>query len=439
MLDVDITVKNHIINNLLENILEISFPWQSEGNEIAPITMKNIVEESMTLKQSICSESKLKFGGCIASEFSISLCDDEERSFAEKDLKGKWILVKLTQKYLGNNIYPGENIYPTTNLFPGQQIQTKEFFLFNGYIDSLKYSSGDKHKFDLVAYDYFGKLNTKDGTNELLTQWGNATFRPLGTMLRIFINNIHSTNVSPITGLLSSTFVAGGTTKTKIYDFPTMNSYWLTNKDKTTYGEVARYLCEMVGCFGYIMPNTDNKEGNFVLAYLDFSDKYETYGFYEELNFEDFKTNGYSGLSWTYGGEQKKSSKEKISKFFPNIVPDSATKNIYDMTDNICCWQQEISSGENFHILDDFYNTSNVFNRFYNSGYIPFTAKVDGRPWVQVGDNVQFNVYETDVNGEPVLDNNGNQKITTVNSVVLSRTLSGIQALTDTLETKGEM
>jgi hypothetical protein len=81
--------------------------------------------------------------------------------------------------------------------------------------------------------------------------------------------------------------------------------------------------------------------------------------------------------------------------------------------------------------------------------YYPITATVDGRPWAHVGDKIEIfknctdvngdYIYETDENGEYELDENGEliilkEKYTTY---IMSRTLTGIQALTDEIETKG--
>ena len=42
-------------------------------NNIGTLDDANIVEESMTLQESICSESQLRFGCCEASVFKIRL------------------------------------------------------------------------------------------------------------------------------------------------------------------------------------------------------------------------------------------------------------------------------------------------------------------------------------------------------------------------------
>lgn len=114
MLDVSSLHKKQAIENLIENTLTIIFP----DGDFEDITEANIASESMSLKQSICDESKLRFGGCIASEFDIDLVNSADRTFTA-DLVGKWISVKLTQRFhSGENLLPSEKLFPSVHIFP---------------------------------------------------------------------------------------------------------------------------------------------------------------------------------------------------------------------------------------------------------------------------------------------------------------------------------
>ena len=110
--------KNYVIDgNLVRNELVITFP----DGDADTITEANIASESMQLKQSICDEDKLTFGGCIASEFKINLINSDDRVFTS-DLVGKWISVKLTHYYVGNtDVYPATSLYPSSTVYPGRQ------------------------------------------------------------------------------------------------------------------------------------------------------------------------------------------------------------------------------------------------------------------------------------------------------------------------------
>ena len=122
--------KQQIIDNLIENTLEITFP---DGDELK-ITEENVLSESMKLTQSICNDSTLRFGGCIASRFEIDLLDSAERKFST-DLTGKWISVALIQKYPSSEfLYPSANLAPSQNLAPGKIIAEKKWYIFSGFI-----------------------------------------------------------------------------------------------------------------------------------------------------------------------------------------------------------------------------------------------------------------------------------------------------------------
>ena len=54
MLEVSSLHKKQTIENLIENTLTVSFP----NGEYEDITEENIASESMSIKQSICDESK---------------------------------------------------------------------------------------------------------------------------------------------------------------------------------------------------------------------------------------------------------------------------------------------------------------------------------------------------------------------------------------------
>ena len=152
---------------MIENILTISFP----DGEYPDITEKNIASESMSLTQSICDESKLKFGGCIASEFDIDLVNSDDRIFTT-DLVGKWISVKLTQRFpSGEKLLPSAKLFLGTSLLPGETVAAKEYYLFSGIIDSAKLDKNNRNKRHIVAYDALSMLYDIDATNKLFNLW----------------------------------------------------------------------------------------------------------------------------------------------------------------------------------------------------------------------------------------------------------------------------
>ena len=66
----------------------------------------------------------------------------------------------------------------------------------------------------------------------------------------------------------------------------------------------------------------------------------------------------------------------------------------------------------------------------FNVSYTPCRLTAGSRLWVELGDKIL--VHQT------VYDEQGNSTVETVESIVLSRTISGINALTDDITAEGE-
>lgn len=428
MINVPNTYKYNIINNLISNKLEITFP----DRNCQTITEDNIVSESMTLKQSICDESTLKFGGCIASEFDINIINTSNRIF-DNSLVGKWISVKLTQTFNGEMLYPTADLYPSNNLFPGENEESQEFYIFSGIIDSAKVDKSDRNIRNLVAYDVMSKLYEWDGTNRLFDLWKNyPKGYKLDNLLRLcFYSNEHMTVNFIDSGHFDE--VINQAENTKVGDFLTINKAWLENASTISYGQIIKNICEMLGLFGVIRPNSG--KGTFRFFALGNNEYYpEVYDFYEQFYAEEFESTGYTNIDTSIGGETRNA---KIMDFEPPHVPDNAVQKIYDMTNNIIAWQEDDGMGGAYeHKLNDLFR-GNSGKRMYNCTYTPITATLDGRLWVEVGDKITLKTNKTDVYGNYVYDSSGNIITETVDTYVLSRTITGIQALTDTIETKG--
>lgn len=415
--------KEKVINELIGNKLEIVFV---DGDE-ETITEANMYSESMKLKQAICDESELKFGGCIASEFDIDLINTADRSFTNS-LEGKWISVRLTQTFpTGEGVLPSAELLPSANLLPGEIITTKVWYLFSGYISSAEIDKNDKNLRHVVAYDAFAKMFEWDATNKLFALWqaGGANFT---TLIDLCVKNENLAIGYNPSALLDE--IIDTQTGTSVLNFTTLNEDWLNDSDTISYGEILKNICEMVGLFGFIRPNSG--KGVFNMLPMSVSNV-EEYKFYEQLYAAETTSLGYTTIYASIGGSQRSS---KVWRFDPVDTPDDAVEHIYDMTDNILAWQSEDTSS--VHPMNSLYN-GNSGKRLYNSSYAPITASLDGRPWVEVGDRIQINVIQTDTEGNYIYDVDGVTPLTeTIESYVLSRTLSGIQALTDKIEAKGE-
>ena len=419
--------KQQIIDNLIENTLEITFP---DGDELT-ITEENILSESMKLIQSICNDSTLRFGGCIASRFEIDLLDSAERKFST-DLTGKWISVALIQKYPSSEfLYPSANLAPSQNLAPGKIIAEKKWYIFSGFIDSAKVDKNNKNQRHIIAYDVMAKLYEWDATNHLFALWQSyPDGYTVGDLFVICLNhNGHMVVVLNDSEYLDE--VINQTTGLTVRDFPTMNKDWLKNSDTISYGTIIKNLCETIGLFGVIKPN----EGKGVFRLISLGENTETYSFYEEMYAEEFISHGYSNFIFINGYSGRSA---KTIEFEPSFVTSDYIKD-YDMTGNIVFWQEDDGTGgSKVHYLNDLLNGESG-KRMYNSAFTPLSATLDGRLWVNCGDRILINSYKTDENGDYMFDENSDLIIETTESFVLSRTITGIKALTDKIEAKGEI
>ena len=290
--------KDKIINNLVGNTLYIEFP---DGDEDTIISNEGyVVAESMELKQSISEDGK--FGGCVASEFSIQLMSTENRQFST-DIRGKWINVSINHKYAVPR-YPSNELYPSNDLFPGDKHYTENVRLFSGYIDVAERDQSDSTKISITAYDIFAKMNTLKCTQKVVDLFKNkydysGTLRK-GAPLSAYISLCTSKN--PIKKLpfkyddiydISSAnweFVASMTTGLPL----TNKSYEKSSKD-VTYGDILRWICELFGAYAVIKPNDKYGELRIIAKGTR-----ETYESYFSCNAEDYKSYPYSGIIIPY-------------------------------------------------------------------------------------------------------------------------------------------
>lgn len=428
--------KECVINGLLiRNKLVITFPNDDEKT----ISEANIASESMQLKQSICDEDKLKFGGCIASEFKIDLINTEDRIFTS-NLVGKWISVKLTHCYVGNSdVYPATTLYPSSSVYPGKTAKSKEFYIFSGYIDSAKVDANNKNMRNIVAYDVFAKFHEKDATSLLMQVFKSKATNGYKWLKNIFLMCMEEEyngviDMRYITSNLNNYMdeIINEANNLTVGRYEPQNDDWLSDNSTISIGEILKSICELLGLFGVIRPN--KYQGCFY--FMPLQEVKETYDFYESMYVEEYNCTGYTEIQGLNGNEDRD---DKINLYQSSDIPDEVTTNIYDITDNVLAWQNwdNLGSGSSDRApLASIINGS-TGQRFYNLQYTPLTATLDGRLWVEVGDKIAIESYVTDVNGSYVYDEDGNAVTETVESYLLSRTITGIQALTDKIEAKG--
>lgn len=445
--------KNGIINFLQKNEILITFSDnEDEGvTPIAAITSDNIVSESLNLKQSICDNEALTFGGCIASELSIKLLNTAERQFVE-ELTGRWINVQITQFYAEPDdvVYPSGTLYPSNTLYPGTQLRNKPFYIFSGYIDSATIDKTDKNVINVKAYDFLAKLHQQDATDFLYMFFKTSGTHSLSYLLSQIIsksnNQVLDISYSGFTQYFQESYVGRTGTSTVVGAFLPYNAQWMERKDQITFGALLKSLCEVLAVFCYVSPN--DQKGVLTTTRL-FGD-IETYDFYEKCEAEGYKSTGNTDFKFSVYGNDRTGKSVTALGGLTNAHSDAIDKT-YDFSKNVLIMQEFVPSGQgrtstNFDLLINKTSigirlaqnaTIGGTNHTQFNSYQPLTATLDGRLWVSIGSPIEILVNKTTPDGSYVVDGEGKVVKESIETYVLSRTLTGIQALTDNITVKG--
>lgn len=415
MIDVSESFKFAVKNGSMNNQLRIRvFEEQADGSNSYYIVNSEIVSESMKIQSSICDDTKFTFGGCIASEFEIEISKNV-------DLTGKYITVYLTQ-IAKSLIYPGEVTFPGANSYPGGGEYTETFAIFSGEIYSCKFSKNHLTR-TIVAYDRFYWRGGIDCT-KWYQSWHNANKDENGC---VTIGALRKAVLKQFLIVEAADPPHDTAVALPADDFPVHMI-----EDNVTVGDLLRMICEFNGCFMAF-----NGGGNVEYIYVN-NGKYidgantEIYDYYIEFQPEDYSKGAFDGIYIN--------SLESGCGILP--IGTDEQENFYFMDGNT--------------LLGNGYTTGpaiipNSINTVYTDlgikakiegnfdvYYTPMTLTAQSRLWVQLGDRiaVKFKYYSFD-SGE-----NGNEvaveHIDTVYSYVLSRNISGIQALRDEISAEGE-
>lgn len=465
MIEVSNAVKQASLNNVTATELIISFP---RNENLDPITLDNVVSESMNIHDALSDGSSFKFGGCIAAKFSIDLIDTPDRSFTSDELVGQWISIRLIQNFTKyTELYPANTVYPSNNLYPGYMEDDEDtshtWYIFCGKIYAAPTDKNDPHRRTITAYDFLALLLSRNITNSLCSRWRTVLAHSSGASaeakIQFLIQEIFSNNLMMAFpyDLVNNKYLKEKllveNENDKVWDLRVLNRDWLKTNEEISYGELARDICELIGLFGRVRPDADI--GTFVFIAL--GEGTELYTSNYGLSFDEKKQTGFTQVeigveigvdlgSITVTNE--KTQRLNIGKYYQDDNPENIPEQVYNLSDNILAWKPQGLAYTWFNSLymsdTDHYSGSSANDRFYGVNYTPLSVKVDGRLWVEVGDKIQLRYMKTDCEGNP-LDANGDIAQSpedfvylTVESYVLERTLSGILALTDNIEAKGE-
>lgn len=361
--------------------------FEPDGTVKTVITNKHIVSESMKLTGAICDEPELLFGGCVASTFEIDIS-------SKYDIHDRYITVYCAQTAT-MPLYPGTQIFPGAELYPGRISYTVSFPLFSGDVFSCKLAKNRLTR-RLVAYDRFYSRGMRSckGLYDGLFAGGSAV--TLG-QLRAAIIQAHFTEAQSVT-LPADSFV--------IHKMET---------DELTVNDALRMIGEMSGVFLRL-----NGHGDVEYVDIGTAGEVEEYTFYIDAEAEDYTVTGFDGVE----------TKTLGSYWFDTEPPDPVTYALDNALVTAGYVSSATATGEQFEPAWNGVRSSIAPN--FAVEYIPFSLKAQARLWVQPGDRVRFSIkwysLEEQDGAEVTVEHTK-----TVESVVLSRRLTGIQAMTDEL------
>lgn len=298
-------------------------------------------------------------------------------AYTEKSFKGLHLQIGVVADGDDTLFVDDSGDFYSTNegdYFANPEMQS---FSFGNYVVVSDVPSNDRSYRDLVCYDKMYEIADLN----VATWYKGLTF-PM--TLKDFRDSLFSyLNVTQETTTLindSYNIVGGFTT------------------DELTCRDVLVSICELNGVFGHI----DKATGKFQYIDLTTSETIE-YPYYVNGSgaYEDYVTDKITGVI-------AKSAEDEVGTLV------GTKTNLYTIQENLCLYGNEGKPAETTAL-------TNLFNHIKNYQYRPFTVQTYGNPMLPLGTKVTFETtYQT------------------VESFVMKKYLSGIQAMRDTLTATGE-
>ena len=339
------------------------------------ITNDDLFNQEITLEESLCSSKELRFGACEASILKFKVAN------IVAPMSSKWINVKMV---LNNH--------------------ADAPFTIGRYKVAKDTVTADRRWRDITAYDALYGIIKKD-----VSAWYNTVFPSSDTLLtmEMFRNSFMSLfgldQVLPAEGLVNDTMLIAKT----------------ISPEELSGGTVIRSICELNGCFGHI-----GRDGKFHYITLERNIQ----GLYPRKNLYPSKQLFPKTPKTFASGAKKSYISDKYEDYLVKtidklqirqeendigIIINEAGANAYIIEDNFLVYGK--SSDELEQIA------RNIFKVITKLVYRPFSAEVKGNPCFEVGDPVRISTQNK-----------------LVESYVLERTLTGIQALRDNFAAKGQ-
>ena len=339
------------------------------------ITNDDLFNQEITLEESLCSSKELRFGACEASILKFKVAN------IVAPMSSKWINVKMV---LNNH--------------------ADAPFTIGRYKVAKDTVTADRRWRNITAYDALYDIIKMD-----VSAWYNTVFPSNDALITMemfrnsFMFLFGLDQVLPAEGLVNDTMLIAKT----------------ISPEELSGGTVIRSICELNGCFGHI-----GRDGKFHYITLERNIQ----GLYPRKNLHPSKQL-FPKTPKTFASGAKKS-------YISDQYEDYLVKTI----DKLQIRQEENDigiiineTGTNAYIIEDnflVYGKSseeleqiagNIFKVITKLVYRPFSAEVKGNPCFEVGDPVRISTQNK-----------------LVESYVLERTLTGIQALRDSFAAKGQ-
>ena len=362
------------------------------------ITNEDLFKNEMTLEESLCSESQLKFGSCEASMVKFKVAN------IFSPMIGKTLDIQVVLE--GN---------------------TKNPFQYGFYKVQSDKLTADREWREIVAYDTMYDIINAD-----VSDWYNSLFPNNGTIYTMrrfrksFIEHfgLQEDDISLVNDNMT-------VTKTVFIQSEREENENLIAESNGLSGlDVISSICEINGCFGHI-----GRDGKFNYIYLPQAIE----GLYPANDLYPDHAPDY--LPWQqrtghlYPQNSKSISVGEDGTYMSCHYEDYLCKTI----DKLQIRQEENDigvivgrDGDNCYIIEDNFLVygkgstelqkiaNNIFKKITDVVYRPLDADCKGNPCLEVGDPVRIST-----------------KYDIVESYILKRTLKGIQALRDSYSADG--
>ena len=404
MLKVSDAVKSAYSGYLEKRHIVVSFP---ELN--ITLSQSQIQAESFCLEESFLEQNSIEFIGCIASKIELSIANIPQK------LKNKKIVVSI---YTENT-------------------QSEPVQLFAGHVVDDKRTSSKRIR-NIVAYDAIYSLTDYDvtdwfntqvtlleaGKTVTIKQFRTRLFKELGiTQKKATLAN-DSFSIKKLRNLVQGddTEETDAEEEEKIYALDLIKAICQINGVFGIIGRDGKFVYRRLGVDNEndngAYPGVDDNGGLYLpfvpgVGSIDVLTDATHYASYRSVSYEDYEVKG-------------------IQRVY--VRQDEKSKAGYAGTDKKYRYYVQ---GNRFTLgttkADRNGIAENIYLKVKGVTYTPFTASCIGLPYLEVGDPVSFYVYDFEES-----DKQGKDVYTMKSFYVLSRTLKGIQSMTDTLSAQGE-